>query len=208
MGLYNSYVLPRLIDKMASRPEMEPLRKEAVAPARGRVLEIGFGSGLNIPHYPKAVERIVGLDPNPGVEKLARSRISAASIPIEFRIGSGESLPFPDGSFDTVVTTYVLCTIDDVQGALHEIRRVLAPDGRYAMLEHGLAQDVNVQKWQRRLNSFNMMMLGHCRLNRPISRLVTDAGFQFEGSREFFSDAAPRFAGWTTCGCAVRATSQ
>src|SRR5262245_45553978 len=207
MGLYNSYVLPRLIDKMASRPEMEPLRKEAVAPARGRVLEIGFGSGLNIPHYPKAVERIIGLDPNAGVEKLARPRIRAASIPIEFRVGSGESLPFPDGSFDTVVTTYVLCTIDDVQGALHEIRRVLAPDGCYVLLEHGLAEDRNVQKWQRRLNRINMMMLGHCRLDRPISKLVTEAGFTFGSSREFFSDGAPRYAGWTTCGRAVPSAS-
>ncbi len=206
MSFYERKILPKFLDMMMKTPESEKLRQEVLAPARGRLLDIGFGSGLNVAHYPKEVTSVVGIEPNPGMEKLARQRISAATMPIEFKIGSGESLPFKDGSFDTVVTTLTLCTIDDVETALREARRVLAPDGRYVLLEHGLADEANVQKWQRRLNGINMKMLGHCRLNRPISTLVTDAGFQFQTSKQFWFPGAPRFAGWMTLGVAVPAT--
>ena len=205
MGFYERKILPKFLDMMIKTSEYEKLRREALVPARGRLLDIGFGSGLNVAYYPKEVTSVVGIDPNPGVEKLARQRMSAATMPVEFQIGSGESLPFKDGSFDTVVTTLTLCTIDDVETALREARRMLASDGRYVLFEHGLSDEGKVQKWQRRLNGINMKMLGHCRVNRPISKLVTDAGFKFQNSKEFWLPGAPKFAGWMTIGVAVPA---
>lgn len=203
MGFYERKILPKFLDMMINTSEYEKLRQEALVPARGRLLDIGFGSGLNVAYYPKEVTRVVGVDPNPGMEKLARRRMGAATMPIEFQVGSGESLPFNDGSFDTVVTTLTLCTIDDVETALREVRRVLACDGRYVLFEHGLSAEVEVQKWQRRLNGINMKMVGHCRLTRPISRLVTGAGFKFQTAKEFWLPRAPKLAGWMTVGVAI-----
>jgi ubiquinone/menaquinone biosynthesis C-methylase UbiE len=202
MGFYERKILPKFLDMMMKSPENERLRQEALAPARGRLLEIGFGTGLNVRYYPKEVTSVVGIEPNLGMEKLARERMHAASVPITFQVGSGDTLPFQDGSFDTVVTTLTLCSIDNVETALREARRVLAPDGRYVLFEHGLAKEAQVQRWQRRLNGINMTLLGHCRLNRPISKLVTDAGFTFQISREFWLPGAPKFAGWVTIGLA------
>jgi SAM-dependent methyltransferase len=204
MGFYTTKLLPMFLDKATSSPETHALRDEVLAPARGRLLEIGFGTGLNIAHYPSSVTSVVGLEPNPGVEKLARPRISAAAIPIELRIGAAERLPFADGSFDTVVTTLVLCSVEDPGAALKEIRRVLAPGGSYLLLEHGLAPDAKVQRWQRRMNGFSKLVFG-CRLNRPIRELVTANGFAFERSREFFKANDPKFAGYTTLAAAVPA---
>ena len=206
MGLYKTRILPGFMDKMTSSPETAALRKEQLAPARGRLLEIGFGTGLNIPHFPSSVTSVIGLDPNPGVEKLARPRISSALIPVELRMGSGERLPFPDASFDTVVTTLVLCAVEDVEATLKEIRRVLAPGGCYLLMEHGLAPDAKVQKWQRRMNGFSKLVLG-CHLNRPIGQMVTGSGFKFQSSRQFFQDKAPKFAGYTTLAVAVPAVT-
>jgi ubiquinone/menaquinone biosynthesis C-methylase UbiE len=204
VGFYRRRILPTLLDKMMTgNPELDGLRNELLATARASVLEIGFGTGLNAPHYPSEVERVVALDSNPGVECLARKRIHAASIPIDFQLGTGERLPFVDGAFDTVVTTLVLCSVRDVDGALAEIRRVLSPAGRYLVLEHGLADDAKVQKWQRRLNPLNKVMLGGCRLDRPMSELVTRAGFRFENVKRFYMGGAPRFAGFMTLGCAT-----
>jgi SAM-dependent methyltransferase len=206
MGFYRYRILPTLLDKMMiSNPELDGLRSELLATARANVLEIGFGTGLNAPHYPGEVGRVVALDSNPGVERLARKRIGAASVPIEFHLGTGERLPFEGGVFDTVVTTLVLCSVSDVEGALAEIRRVLSPAGRYLLLEHGLADDAKVQKWQRRLNPINKAMLGGCNLDRPMSELVTRAGFRFENVKRFYMGGAPRFAGFMTLGSAARA---
>ena len=204
MGFYGCRILPTLLDKMMTgNPELDGLRNELLASARANVLEIGFGTGLNAPHYPSDVGRVMALDSNPGVERLARKRIGAATVPIEFRLGTGERLPFEERAFDTVVTTLVLCSVSDVESALAEIRRVLSPTGRYLMLEHGLADDAKVQKWQRRLNPLNQAMLGGCRLDRPMSELVTRAGFRFENVKRFYMGGAPRFAGFMTLGSAA-----
>jgi ubiquinone/menaquinone biosynthesis C-methylase UbiE len=203
MGFYERTFFPWLCDKMASGPEAERRRTQVLTPARGRVLEIGFGTGLNALHYPRTVTRVVGLDPNPGVEKRARKRIAEASVPIEFQLASGERLPFEDHSFDTVVTTLTLCSIPDVERALAEIRRVLSRDGQYLLLEHGLADDPAVQKLQRRINRFNMLMLAGCRLDRPVSSLLRSTGFRFQSIEQFEWPGAPKFASFTTLGCAV-----
>jgi ubiquinone/menaquinone biosynthesis C-methylase UbiE len=205
MGFYDRRILPKLLDKMMSDEETVRLRKAALAPARGRVLEVGFGTGLNVPHYPSTVTHLVGVDPNPGMETLARARLGAAPMTGEFMLGRGDDrLPYEDGTFDTVVTTLVLCTVGDVGRALSEIRRVLRPGGQYLLLEHGLSPDAAVQKWQSRLNGLNRMVFGGCNLNRPIASLVTGAGFSFETLSEFYRKDAPKFAAWTTSGIAVR----
>lgn len=202
MGFYSCRIRPWCLDKLTASPETEGLRKEVLAPARGRLLEIGFGTGLNIPHFPPEVTDVVGLEPNPGVERLARPRIDAASIPIELRIGAGERLPFPDHSFDTVVTTLVLCSVQDVGATLQEIRRVLAPGGQYLLMEHGLAPEPEVQRWQHRMNGFNKLVFG-CLLTRPMRETLLANGCRFERSREFYREKDPRFVGYTTLGVAV-----
>ena len=208
MGWYERRVLPILVDKMMTGAETERLRKAALGPARGRVLEIGCGTGLNVPHYPPAVTQLIGLDPNSGMEKIARQRLAAAPVKGEFVLGRGDNrLPFDDASFDTVVTTFVLCTVGDVERALTEIRRVLKPNGQYLLLEHGLAPDASVQRWQQRLNRFNQLVMGGCNLNRPIARLVVGAGFTLQASNEFFQAGAPKFAGFTTSAIAVASSS-
>ena len=203
MGFYQRRILPTFLDKMTNQPKLNELRLEQLASARGRLLEIGFGTGLNADYYPSEVERVVALDSNPGVERLARKRIAAASVPIEFLLGASERLPFENGAFDTVVTTLVLCSVSDVARALAEVRRVLAPGGRYLVLEHGLADDAKIQKWQKRLNPLNRAMLGGCNLDRPTTELVTAAGFRFDSLREFYADGAPSFAAFTTVGAAA-----
>ena len=208
MGWYERRVLPILLEKMMSGAETERLRKDALKPARGRVLEIGCGTGLNVPHYPAAVTHLVGLDPNAGMETIARRRLAAAPVKGEFVLGRGDNrLPFEDASFDTVVTTFVLCTVGDAEHALSEIRRVLKPSGQYLLLEHGLAPDAAVQRWQRRLNRVNRLALGGCNLNRPIARLVVGAGFTLQASNEFFQAGAPKFAGFTTSAIAIATSS-
>ncbi len=201
MGFYDRHIVPLITDKVASGPEAERHRKRTLASARGRVLEIGFGTGLNAPHYPSSVERVIAIEPNPGALPLARKRLTLASVPIELQAGSGEALPFPDGSFDTVVTTLVLCTIPEVERALGEMRRVLGPDGRYLFLEHGLAaDDPKLQRWQRRLNRANMWLAGGCHADRPIRRLVEAAGFHLEQAEDFYLAGAPRHVSFTTLG--------
>ncbi|MCC7534991.1 MAG: class I SAM-dependent methyltransferase [Deltaproteobacteria bacterium] len=203
MGFYDRYIVPRMNDMMASGPEADAYRKRVLSSARGRVLEVGFGTGLNAAHYPSDVSHVTALDPNPGVEKLAHKRIAAARVPIDLRRGSGSSLPFDDHSFDTVVTTLVLCSIDDVHAALAEIRRVLAPDGLYLLMEHGLADDPGVRRWQHRLNSLQMLVAGGCRINRDMRPLIEGAGFRFEDVEQFYYPKAPRPAAFTTLGRAT-----
>jgi ubiquinone/menaquinone biosynthesis C-methylase UbiE len=207
MGLYSRFILPRLLDKMASGPAADQYRKQVLSEARGRVLEIGFGTGLNAAHYPKSVEKVIGIDPSDGGSQLRQQRAGGAPVPIEFRVASGERLPFDDGSFDTVVTTLSLCSIPDVDRALAEVRRVLAPGGRYLFLEHGLHPDATVQRWQHRINGLNKLLLGGCNLNRNIKQLIERAGFVFTHLEQFEFPEAPRFASFTNLGSATPALS-
>lgn len=180
MGLYEDTVFPWAAEFVMADPRVEALRRELLVHARGRVLEIGMGSGLNLACYPPAVERVVGIDPNPGMNRRASARARHASFPVEVRALAGESLPIDDGSFDTVVCTFVLCTIDDVAAALGEMRRALAPGGRLLVLEHGLHHEPSVQRWQRRLNPIQQAVACGCRLDRDIDGLVERAGFTFD----------------------------
>jgi SAM-dependent methyltransferase len=198
MGLYNDWVLPRIVNAACGTKVMAEERKKALAGAKGHVLELGFGTGHNLPFYPDGVERVTAIDPSTASARLARSRIAAAPFPVEYVALTGERIDAPDASFDTVVSTYTLCTVADPVAALEQIRRVLKPDGRFHLLEHGLADEPGVQRWQQRLNGLNGLLLGGCTLNRDIERLVRQAGFAFDRIEKYYVEGDPKFVGWVT----------
>lgn len=178
MGVYARYVFPRILD-FVMRQEPVRLQREKVVPrARGDVLELGVGSGLNLPHYDRAhIIRLRAIDPSPDLQRLARQRAEAAGIDVELLTASAEEIPLPDASVDTVVITYTLCSIPAVERALTEMRRVLRPDGTVLFSEHGRAPDLAVARWQDRLNPIWRHISSGCNMNRPIADLLRDAGF-------------------------------
>lgn len=178
MGLYETYLLPGLVHCACALRSVRRQREKIVPLAEGRVLEIGIGSGLNLPHYrPDKVEILLGLDPSRTLWGFARQRLGEAPFDVEFIEASAEEIPLPGNSVDTVLLTYTLCTIPDVRRALAEMRRVLKPDGILLFCEHGLAPDASVCRWQNRLNPLWKRVAGGCHMNRPIGELVERAGF-------------------------------
>lgn len=177
MGFYAERVLPHVVDIALGTGESSKYRALTTAGLTGTVVEVGFGSGLNVPHYPPEVDKVFAIDPSPGARRLARRRLDRSPIPVEFAGLEGESLPFGDASVDAVLTTWTLCTIPDVDSSLSEIGRVLAPAGRYHFLEHGLHPDIRVQRWQHRLTPIQRRLGGGCHLDRDIEGLVRHAGF-------------------------------
>jgi ubiquinone/menaquinone biosynthesis C-methylase UbiE len=161
-----------------SRPGLADERRRALADVSGDVLEIGFGSGLNLPHYPPQVRKITALDSNVGTLRLARHQLDQSPIEVEHLVLSSERLPMVDASFDSVVSTFTLCSIRDVAAALREVRRVLRPGGRYFFLEHGLNPEVKTARWQHRCTPLTRWLGAGCHLDRPIRQLVEVAGFQ------------------------------
>lgn len=175
---YERHLLPYLIDLMCGIRPVRRQRQKVVPLARGRVLEIGIGTGLNLEHYDRAqVQSIVGLDPGLEMHRLAARRVRQAGLPVELVGLSAEGIPYAPASFDTVVVTYSLCTIPDPVAALIEMRRVLKPGGRLVYCEHGLAPDPGVQRWQRRLTPTWSKLAGGCQLDRDIPALLKQAGF-------------------------------
>ena len=189
---YERHVLPYLTDLACGVKPIRRQRRKVVPLARGRVLEIGIGTGLNLEHYDKArVEKIVGVDPALEMHRLARKRIASAGLPVELVGLSAEKIPFEAGSFDTVVVTYSLCTIPDPLAALAEMRRVLKPGGKLIFCEHGLAPDPSVRRWQERLTPLWSKIAGGCHLNRDIPALLKEAGFR-SGDMETMYLPGPR----------------
>lgn len=206
-GFYERRIFPWLNDRLGADPELQRLRAELLASARGRVIEIGFGTGLNLPHYPSAVTELVAVEPSSGMLARAGSRIAAAPFPVRVITGSAESLPLPDAAFDTAVSTLTLCTVPDPGRALAELRRVLRQDGRLLFLEHGLADDPGVARWQGRLDWLQTRVACGCHLNRPVVRMLRDHGFRLGEVRQFYAPRIPRTHGWVTLGVAVRSPS-
>ena len=177
MGLYQKFVLPRLIDVAMRNKEVAARRAKLIPKASGAVLEIGIGSGLNLPFFPGTITRLAGVDPSAELLTMARPKLDGVSFPVELFCRSAEDLPFDDRSFDTAVLTWTLCSIPHPQRALAEIKRVLRPDGRLLFVEHGLSTDPKVQVWQHRLTPMWKRIGGGCHLNRKIDDFVRCAGF-------------------------------
>jgi ubiquinone/menaquinone biosynthesis C-methylase UbiE len=176
MALWTDRLLPRLVDRALDTPEVAARRARTLTGLRGRVVEIGFGSGLNLRHYPPEVEHVLAVEPSDLAWRLAGPRMASGTPPVE-RIGlDGARLPVPDASVDAVVSTFTLCTIPEVAAALAEVRRVLRPGGRLHFLEHGRAPEEAVRRWQRTLQPLQSRLVGGCRLDRPIDELVAAAG--------------------------------
>jgi ubiquinone/menaquinone biosynthesis C-methylase UbiE len=180
MGFYQDQIVPLLINWSMRQRNLAAYRGRIVPAAEGRVLEIGIGSGLNLPFYSGNVTHVIGLEPSPRLLGMARRVESAGFGPVEFIEGSAEAIPLKDESVDTVVTTWTLCTIPDVLRALREMRRVLRPGGRLLFVEHGRAPDPNVVWWQDRLTPAWKRLGGGCHLNRAIGALIENAGFRFD----------------------------
>jgi ubiquinone/menaquinone biosynthesis C-methylase UbiE len=179
MGFYGDQVLPRFIDVALGRP-MEPIRARVAGGLSGEVLEIGFGSGRNLPHLSTAVTRLSAVEPAAVGRRLAARRIAATSVPVEFVGDDGQELALPDASVDQVLITWTLCTVPDAGRALREARRVLRPGGSVHFVEHGRSPRRRVAQWQDRLTPLWGRLFGGCHLNRPIDELIENAGLTLD----------------------------
>ncbi len=203
MGWYQRYVLPKLIDTACSQKPMRELRSRYVTRATGEVLEIGIGSGLNLPHYSDQVVSITGLDPAPELTSLAEARAAERPQPVTVLQVSGEEIPADDARFDTIVCTWTLCSIPNVYAALREMRRVLKPGGHMYFIEHGRAPEPRVVSWQRRIEPLWKKIGGGCHLTRKADELIRDAGFTITELDSGY-EPGPKFAAFMTHGVAKK----
>jgi SAM-dependent methyltransferase len=183
MGFYGERILPRIMNVAMGVSYLADERRRCLRGVAGTVLEIGFGSGHNLPFYPvgpAGVAKLVAVDPSAVAARLARERIAAAPFPVEHAALAGDTIDAPDASFDAVVCTFTMCTVPDPAAMLRQVARVLRPGGRFFFLEHGRADDAGVRRWQDRLNGLQKALVGGCHLNRDIAALIRDAGFSVD----------------------------
>jgi ubiquinone/menaquinone biosynthesis C-methylase UbiE len=203
MGIYADQILPRVVDHVMRAAEYDQVRSRVAAGLDCEVVEIGFGSGLNVPHYPVALDRVLAVDPAIAGRRLAARRVAASAVPIQYIGLDAQTLPVADASVDHVLSTWTLCTIPDVRRALAEIHRVLRPGGVLHFAEHGLAPDPKVARLQHRLTPIQRRLFGGCHLDRPIDKLVAAAGLTVTRMDTYYM-SGPRAFGYTFEGAAAK----
>jgi len=205
LSFYDKYILPKFLNCACGSKPINYQREKIVPLAEGTVLDVGIGSGLNIPYYNKSkIECLYGLDPSIELLNLAKSLAKKNELEIEFLECGAEAIPLPNDSVDTVVITYTLCTIPDTQLSNKEIMRVLKPDGKLLFCEHGLAPDINIAKWQKRINPIWNKIAGGCNLNRDIPELIRSSGLKILNMEEMYLPSTPKFAGYNYWGVAKK----
>ena len=203
MGFYSNNILPYLLDWSLSDPNLAIHRREILADVKEEVLEIGFGTGLNLSCYPEHIKRIVTVDVNPRIDKLAQKRIQSSNITVDCRILNGESLPMADNTFDSVVSTFTLCSIPNVEQAMAEVYRVIKPGGKFFFVEHGLSNEPKVRVWQNRLTPIQKAIVGGCHLNRNIKQIVENQ-FKTVSLKELYADNSPKITAYLYKGIAIK----
>jgi ubiquinone/menaquinone biosynthesis C-methylase UbiE len=197
MSFYENRILPGLLDKVCSMGQIMDMREKVVPLAKGVVLEVGMGSGLNLPLYnPEQIDFVWGLEPSEGMRRRAQPALATSPVEVRWLGLKGEDIPLEDNSVDTVLLTYTLCTIPDWQTALAQMKRVLKPDGQLLFCEHGRSPHENVEKWQDRITPVWKKFAGGCHLNRPIAELIASAGFQIESLDNLYMNKTPKIAGY------------
>jgi len=205
LGFYDKYILPKFLNCACGTKPINYQREKIVPLAKGIVLDIGIGSGLNIPFYNKSnIDHLYGLDPSKELLKIAKPLAKKNELEIEFLQCGAEAIPLPDQSIDTVLITYTMCTIPDIKLSNSEIMRVLKSEGQLLFCEHGLAPDKNIAKWQRRINPIWSKIAGGCNLNRDIPNLITSSGFKISNMEEMYLPSTPKFAGYNYWGVAKK----
>jgi ubiquinone/menaquinone biosynthesis C-methylase UbiE len=196
MGIYSHKIFPRLLDFALGNSAAQKLRQKTLAQASGSVIEIGFGTGLNLPFYPKEIHHITALDSEDFLPDLVAARIKQSGLQIDrVQLDAAGNLPFAENSFDTVVSTWTMCSIANIHGALLEMRRILKPSGKLLFCEHGRSDEAKTAKWQDRLNPIQNIIGCGCHINRQISNLITQAGFEIEELDRFVMKDSPRIMG-------------
>ena len=201
MGFYDKYILPTFLNCACGTKPMQYQRKKIVPFAKGDVLEIGIGSGLNLPFYDlDQINKIWGLDPSEEINSMAKKVARDIDVDVDLIIGGAEEIPLPENSIDTILLTYTLCTIPKVKDSIKEIERVLKPSGSMLFCEHGLAPDEKVAKWQQRLNPYWKKIAGGCNLNRDIPKIIQDSSFKITKLETMYLPSTPKFAGFNYWG--------
>jgi ubiquinone/menaquinone biosynthesis C-methylase UbiE len=204
MNIYSRFIFPRLIDRVMSGDDFVIYRRELLQDAVGEVLEIGFGTGLNLPYYPvDRVQQVTSIEVNPGMKKIADRRIAASQIRVNFQILNGENLLMENDIFDTVVSTWTLCSIRHVEQSIAEIYRVLKPGGKFIFIEHGLSNEPNIQTWQHRLNPVQKIIADGCHLDREIKALIAHQ-FTNLSVKEFYAPDKPKIGSYFYQGIAIK----
>jgi ubiquinone/menaquinone biosynthesis C-methylase UbiE len=204
VSFYRDKVLPRLQDKAMNRQGTREVRARICAGLTGRVLEVGFGTGLNVGHYPQAVTTVLAVEPSGVCMRIAEPRIASSNTPVELAGLTGERLDLSSEEVDVVLSTWTLCTIPDLSAALGELRRVLKPGGTFHFVEHGHAPDAKTARWQQRLDPLNRKLAGGCHLTRRIPESIEAAGFEMQHLDSYYSEGEPKPWGYTYEGRAVK----